>query len=143
MKFNVDVTVETDLPSGADIDAANAFGIFAMSQQALMDSNFYCKEDQGTLIDSSLIYDSIPYSEIESSDLDTLINSYRNTISSHPNECELAWVTPYAKKQYYLESASKDTNENAQMMWFHKAKDVHYDEWQTAYTKGFMKGLKK
>ena len=118
MKFNVDVTVETDLPSGADIDAANAFGVFAMSQQALMDSNFYCKQDQGTLIDSSIIHSS-------------------------PEDGELAWVTPYAKNQYYLESASKDPNPNAQMMWFHKAKDVHYDEWQTAYTKGFMKGLKK
>lgn len=116
MRFNV--TVEINLPTGADIDEANALGIFAMSQQALKDSNFYCKEDQGTLIDSSHIH-------------------------SRPEDGELAWVTPYAEKQYYLETASKDTNPNAQMMWFHKAKDVHLDEWETAYTKAFMKGMKK
>lgn len=115
-RFNV--KIETKLPSGADIDAANALGIFAMSEQALKDSNFYCKEDQGTLIDSSHIF-------------------------SHPEDGELAWVTPYAKKQYYLEGASKDTNPNAQMMWFHKAKDVHGEEWRAVYAKTLMKGLKK
>ena len=116
MKFNV--TMEINLPSSADIDDANALGIFAMSEQALKDSNFYCKEDQSTLIDSSHIF-------------------------SHPEDGELAWVTPYAEKQYYLEGASKDPNPNAQMMWFHKAKDVHGDEWKTAYTNAFLKGLKK
>lgn len=141
MKFNVDVTVETDLPSGADIDAANALGILAMSEQALTDSNFYCPQDQGTLIDSSHIHSS-------------------------PEDGELAWVTPYAQYLYYgklmvapngsswaKSGESKHIKEpetelnysasDAQKMWFHKAKDVHGDEWKTAYTNAFLKGLKK
>lgn len=118
MSTRFNVKIETKLPSDADIDNANALGIFAMSEQALKDSNFYCKEDQGTLIDSSHIH-------------------------SRPEDGELAWVTPYAEKQYYLEGASKDPNPNAQMMWFHKAKDVHMGEWKIAYTNAFMKELKK
>lgn len=62
---------------------------YAMSQQALKDCNYYCKQDQDGLISSSIMH-----SDLENG--------------------ALIWKTPYAKKQYYLDSACKDKNPNAQ-----------------------------
>lgn len=62
---------------------------YAMSQQALKDFNYYCKQDQDGLISSSIMH----------SDLENGV---------------LIWKTPYAKKQYYLDSSCKDKNPNAQ-----------------------------
>lgn len=59
-----------------------------MSTQALKDCNYYCKQDQDGLINSSIVH----------SDLENGV---------------LIWKTPYARKQYYLDSACKDKNPNA------------------------------
>lgn len=116
------------------IDASNDLAIFTMSEQVLADSNFYCPQDQDGLIDSSE----------NASDLENGI---------------IIWDTPYAQYLYYGvlmvgESGSawaklgekkhiampekkldfgKHPNANAQMQWFHKAKDMHLNQWLTAY----------
>lgn len=99
-----------------NIDAANQVALVVMGQQILADSNYYCKLDQGTLIAAS-----------QNSDLES------GTIS---------WDVPYAQPQYYLESAHTDKNPNAQMMWFHKAKDIHGNQWITVYGKAFKMAQK-
>lgn len=110
--FNLDVSKIMD-----NIETANEFAIAAMSQQVLADSNYYCKHDQGMLIASA----------INNPDTEKGI---------------IVWDTPYAQKQYYLENANTDKNPNAQMMWFHKAKDVHGDEWNKVYAAAFKKAMK-
>lgn len=99
-----------------DIEAANKAALVKMGQQILADSNYYCKLDQGTLIASS-----------QNSDLENGV---------------VSWDTPYVRRQYYLENAHTDKNPNAQMMWFHKAKDIHGDQWNTIYRKAFEKAMK-
>lgn len=88
---------------------------FIMSQQALKDCNFYCKQDQDGLINSSQIH------------------SYFETGN-------LKWQTPYARMQYYLDSTSKDKNPNAQKMWAHKAASEHKEDWRLIYDKVFNGG---
>ncbi len=95
-----------------NVDRANREAIAIMSEQVLADSNSFCKLDQGTLIDSSL----------NNSDLENGV---------------IVWDTPYAQRQYYLESAHTDKNPNAQMMWAHKARDIYVDQWLTTYKKAF------
>lgn len=88
---------------------------YAMSQQALKDCNYYCKQDQDGLINSSIVH----------SDLENGV---------------LIWKTPYARKQYYLDSACKDKNPNAKKMWAHKAGSEHKEDWLTLYAKSFKGG---
>ncbi len=84
---------------------------FALGTQVLTDSNFYCKEDTKTLIDSSII---------NSSDDLTLIQ----------------WTQyDYARLQYYLPAARKDKNPNATWKWFETAKANHLKEWIKLYGK--------
>ena len=125
------------------IDASNSLAIFAMSEQVLADSNFYCPQDQDGLIDSSE----------NASDLENGI---------------IIWDTPYAQYLYYGvlmvgESGSawaklgekkhiampekkldfgKHPNANAQMQWFHKAKDIHLNQWLTAYENVFRNEMR-
>lgn len=96
------------------VEQANREAIAIMGEQVLADSNYYCKLDQGMLIASSQ----------NNSDLEN---------------GAIVWDTPYAQRQYYLESAHKDKNPNAQMMWFHKAKDVYGEQWFTVYKNAFNK----
>lgn len=112
------VTFSLDIPRIMDhVEAANKFAIAAMSQQVLADSNYYCKLDQGTLIASS------------------------QTNSDTENGI-IVWDTPYAQRQYYFENAHKDKNPNAQMMWFHKAKDIHGEEWTQSYRAAFSQRMR-
>lgn len=99
------------------VDDANDLAVFAMSEQVLKDSNFYCKRDQDGLIDSSI------------------------TNSDTANGI-IKWDTPYAQRQYFLEAAHTDKNPNAQYMWFDKAKDVHLDEWNKVYENAFKRGMR-
>lgn len=87
----------------------------AMSEQALKDCNYYCKQDQDTLISSSIMH-----------------SDYENGI--------LKWQTPYARMQYYLDSARKDKNPNASKMWAHKAASEHSEDWKLIYEKVFKGG---
>lgn len=95
------------------IEQANCEAIAETAFEIREDSNYYCKQDQNMLIASS-----------QNSDLKRGV---------------IVWDTPYAQRQYYLESAHKDKNPNAQMMWFHKAKDVYGEQWFTVYKNAFNK----
>lgn len=88
---------------------------FAMSQQALKDCNYYCKQDQSGLINSSQTH-----------------SDFENGV--------LCWSTPYARKQYYLDSTCQDVNPNASKMWAHKAASEHKEEWKAIYEKVFKGG---
>jgi len=97
---------------------SNAEAISILSQQILKDSNYYAKHDSGLLIASSL-----------------LNSDFKNG--------RLIWSTPYAKKQYYLETTSKDVNPNARPMWFLYAKSVKIKTWVTMFDKLIRKGFKR
>ncbi len=92
--------------------------VFAASEQALEDSNYYCKQDQSTLISSSQTH-------------------------SEPEKGILHWKTPYARMQYYLDAARKDVNPNARKMWAHYAHSVHGKEWQSIFENAFRKFAKE
>lgn len=96
------------------LKAANGKALCITSEQALEDCNYYCKEDQEGLINSSLT-------------------------ASEPEKVKLVWEEPYARKQYYLDSASHDKNPNAQKMWAHKAHSVHGKKWLEIFRKAFKK----
>ena len=98
------------------IDNASSKALFITSQQALKDCNYYCKQDQSGLINSS-----ITHSDFENG--------------------KLIWKTPYAKRQYYLDAVNKDKNPNACKMWAHKAKAVHSKEWNKIMQAAFKNCL--
>ena len=95
----------------------NGLATAALCQQSLKDSNFYCPLDQGTLQSSALI-------------------------SSDVHMVFITLNTPYATRLYYCINFNFDkaSNPNAQAMWFHKAKDVHIDEWVTVYKNVLERG---
>lgn len=89
-------------------DRAMERAVAAVSEQALKDCNYYCKQNMGALIESSLIHSDI-------------------------GKGVLKWVTPYAEKQYYLPSVCKDKNPNASPRWCEKAEENHADEWEIKF----------
>ena len=89
---------------GARVKKGIKLGVAPLMEQVLKDSNFYCRQDQGTLIASS-------------------------QIASRPKDGVLIWDTPYAKRVYFTGEPSKDVNANASLMWFHKAQNQHCNEW--------------
>lgn len=90
--------------------------LFALKEQALSDCNYYCRQDQGTLIDSS--------------------RAVQNGMS-----VDLTWNTPYAKKVYYTGNPSKNVNPNASLMWAAKAKDTFGRDWERILEKGMGDNL--
>lgn len=101
----------------ARIKAANGKALTITTEQALKDCNYYCKQDQSGLINSSIT-------------------------ASEPEKGVMKWHTPYARRQYYLKSTSKDVNSNAEWMWAHKAQSMHGKEWLKTYQNAIKKGLK-
>ena len=83
----------------------------ALTQQVLKDSNFYCRQDQGTLIASS-------------------------QIASQPQKGQIVWDTPYAKRVYYTGTPCTDINPNASLMWYEQAKRRNHDAWLKLAEKG-------
>ena len=89
----------------AKIETAWERGLPVLSEEILADCNELCKEDTGTLIQSSLIH----------SDL-------RNG--------RLIWQTPYARRQYWaIRTAHKDKNPQATWKWCHAAKKRWQERW--------------
>lgn len=98
------------------IKKAASVGQVAMAQQALKDSNIYVKKDSGILEASS-----IKASKLEKG--------------------RLVWDTKYARRQYYLKAANKDTNPNARELWAHHAAKQHGKEWLSILQKAINKGV--
>lgn len=101
----------------ARLKAANSKALEIATQQALKDCNYYCKQDQSGLINSSQIY-------------------------SQPEKGIMKWHTLYARRQYYLKSTSKSVNSNAEWMWAHKAHSARGKQWLSAYQNMFKREAK-
>ena len=93
-------------------DAAMDDAVFDVSNQVLKDSNYFAKEDSGTLKDSAII-------------------------NSLPEKGIVQWVTPYAEKQYDYPFAYKDKNPNARGAWFEAAQELHHDEWTQTFINSY------
>ena len=110
------VTVEIrDAGVILSLDRATEFATMAVAEQALMDCNFYCKQDTETLIKSSHIH----------SDMDKGV---------------LRWVTPYAEMQYNLPATRTDRNPNATYQWCETAHSNHGDEWERVFINALHRG---
>lgn len=77
-----------------------------LTEQVLIDSNFYIPKDTGQLESSSLIH-------------------------SNYDKGEVVWATPYAKKLYWNPqyNFSTDINPNARGLWFEAAKKKQLKNW--------------
>jgi hypothetical protein len=92
--FTVHVEFDT-VKLMARIEADTKKGITAVANEALKDANYYARKDSSEMVRSSIR-------------------------ASRPEEGELVWDTPYAKKVYYTGTPSKDNNPNATLMWAHR-----------------------
>jgi hypothetical protein len=103
IRFNARIRVDN-----IEEKAKNAIkaGQFALDNEVIKDSNFYCPEDTGILQGSALL-------------------------SSHIGKGKIVWNTPYARRLYYNPqyNFSKDKNPNAGGLWFETAKAAHKREW--------------
>lgn len=81
-----------------------------VANEFLKDANYFCREDTGELIRSSIR-------------------------ASKPEEGRLIWDTDYARKVYYTGKPSHDTNKHAELMWAHKARTLHGDKYQRMFEK--------
>lgn len=92
-------------------------GLPQLSEEILGECNAYCKEDTGTLIESSLIH-------------------------SRLSEGKLIWATPYAKRQYWgIRTANKEKNPQATWKWCHVAKAERLEIWKEKAQKAFKEHL--
>ena len=113
--------VEVDIRSQitrSDVERATQRAIAMTSEQALKDCNFYCKQDTGALIQSSLIH----------SDIDGGV---------------LKWVTPYAEFQYTFPPTRTDKNPNASPEWCAVAEANHKDEWDIVFANAHRREINR
>lgn len=96
-------------------DRALEKAVAAVAEQALKDCNYYCKQDTGALIQSSLIHSNL-------------------------GKGVLQWVTPYAEKQYFFPGTRTDKNVNASPHWCEKAEENHADEWEITFRNALRRG---
>lgn len=97
------VKVKVDIAKvQAKIESTVNSGMGMLANEILNDCNLYCKEDTGTLIQSSYIH-------------------------SRLNEGKLIWQTPYAKRQYYEIRTSLTPGRT--FKWCETAKARHKTEW--------------
>ena len=89
-------------------------GLAALSEEILADCNEYCKEDQHTLIDSSLVH-------------------------SKPDQGKLIWETPYAKRQYWEIKTSLTPGRT--WKWCETAKRKNKSRWQRLAEQGLRDNL--
>ena len=99
---------------GARVMTAWKDGLTALSEEILADCNEYCKEDQHTLIDSSLA-------------------------ASIPSEGKLIWQTPYAKRQYWAIKTSLTPGRT--WKWCETAKRKHKERWKRLAERGLRENL--
>lgn len=76
---------------------------FALDNRVAQDSNYFCPLDTGAL---------------------------QGSVFPIAGDGVLEWNTPYAREQYYERpNKSKDSNPNASMKWFERAKAQFRDAW--------------
>ena len=89
-------------------------GLENLSNEILADCNEYCKEDQGTLISSSMAH-------------------------SLPKEGKLIWETPYAKRQYWAIKTSLTPGRT--WKWCETAKRKYKTRWKDLAERGLRENL--
>ena len=89
-------------------------GLAQLSEEILADCNEYCKEDQHTLINSSLAH-------------------------SQPKNGKLIWETPYAKRQYWAIRTSLTPGRT--WKWCETAKRKNKQRWRELAEKGLRENL--
>jgi hypothetical protein len=95
----------------ARIDAMARRGLWAASEQALTDNNFYIPARDWFLRNSS--------------------EGASDTEHGH-----LVWATPYARRRHYEPAnVSRDVNPNATRLWTQVAKRNHLQDWAKAAEK--------
>ena len=99
---------------GTKVMTAWKDGLTALSEEILADCNEYCKEDQHTLINSSLA-------------------------ASIPSEGKLIWETPYAKRQYWAIKTSLTPGRT--WKWCETAKRKHKERWKRLAERGLRENL--
>ena len=102
--------------SAALVKKAFNMGLIAAQEQILTDCNCYVKVDQGQLRDSA----------------QHSVGDLKLTVS---------WNTPYARRQWYTGTPSKDKNPNASMKWAEVAQKEHNKDWIKHIEKGMKNGL--
>ncbi len=101
----------------AKVETAWENGLPILSEEILADCNEYCKEDTGTLIQSSLIHSVL-------------------------DKGKLIWQTPYARRQYWaIRTAHKDKNPQATWKWCEAAKARWNDRWNKLARKALKDNL--
>ena len=115
MRVEVDIRSQITM---SDVERATQAAIAMTSEQALKDCNFYCKQDTGALIQSSLIH----------SDIDGGV---------------LKWVTPYAEFQYTFPPTRTDKNPNASPEWCAVAEANHKDEWDIVFANAHRREINR
>lgn len=100
----------------ARVSAGKSAMVFAVTEQVIKDSNYYCLQDQGTLISSSYT-------------------------ASIPAEGKAIWNTPYAKRRYYTGTPSHTVNPHASLMWCEVARKNHGGDWQKLAQKTYTGGM--
>lgn len=98
------------------IRKAKAAMMTPLCQQILADCNYFCPQDQGTLIASSLTH-------------------------SRPEAGELIWNTVYARRRYYTGRPTHDVNPHAALMWCEVAHDRWGRDWNALADVLFKGGL--
>ena len=89
-------------------------GLGTLSEEILADCNEYCKEDQQTLINSSLVH-------------------------SKPEQGRLIWQTPYARRQYWAIRTSRTPGRT--WKWCETAKRKNKSRWKRLAEKGLRSNL--
>lgn len=102
--------------SAALVKKAFNMGLVAAQEQILTDCNYYCKEDQRILKNSA----------------QHSVGDLKLTVS---------WNTPYARRQWYTGTPSKDKNPNASMKWAEVAQKKHNKDWIRQIEKGMKENL--
>ena len=96
------------------VETAWKNNLAALSEEILADCNEYCKEDQHTLIDSSLAH-------------------------SQPQQGKLIWETPYAKRQYWAIKTSLTPGRT--WKWCETAKRKWLSKWKQKAEEGLKNKL--
>lgn len=109
VRFTVDFSPERILE---DHERRKERAIFDTSNQIIADSNFFCKEDTGTLKDSVLS-------------------------NSRPEHGIIRWLTPYAAHTYNDPRVRYDKNPNASAKWFEVARDQRLNQWIDVFKRSY------
>lgn len=95
-----------------DVKKAAGVGFIAAQEQILQDCNYFCLQDQGTLMASAIT-------------------------SFNEKSGEVTWNTPYARRRYYEHAhVKRGKNPNAKIQWIDEAINQFSDTWVEQIKKG-------